>query len=252
MISRKVDLKNMILDTLRTKNEELTFYELLDFIVQYFGNIIPFREPDPYDMLDESEEDLYAQDTRIFSQYIGGLENSSAPLLDYYEFDEYIVKYKYNGKEVILGATYSDESPWDEMLECFTAVAIIPIGTKKRGHIGTIESFAGLDIIDYTDKVEEYDSKYEKEYREYFSKMLTGIKEKTENTFDKYEFSETEKYFIQEVIKEFDIPASVVIKDGYLCIDCLVNLESSYTYKIASIVYFFDFITQIIDKFMYL
>lgn len=252
MISRRVDLKNMLLNALKMRNEDLTIYELLDFTVQYFGNIIPFREPDPYDMLDESEEELYAHDTRMFSQYIGGLENASAPLLDYYEFDEYIVKYNYNDREIILGATYSEENPMDEYSSCFTATVIVPVETQKRGHIGTIPGFSGLDIVNYTDKVDEYDSKYADEYREYFSKKLPKIKEKLETTSEKYEFSETEKYFIQEIIREFKIPASVVFKDGYLCIDCLVTLNRNYADMITGVVYFFDFITQIIDKYMYI
>lgn len=252
MISRRVDLKNMVLNTLKMKNDDLTFYELLDFTVQYFGNVIPFREPDPYDMLDESEEDLAAHDTRMFSQYIGGIENASAPLLDYYEYDEYIVKYNYNDREITLGATYSEENPFDDYSNCFTATVIVPIETQRRGHIGTISDFMGLNIADYTDKLEEYDSKYAEEYREYFSKLLPKIKEKKESVSEKFVFTEAEKYFLSELIKEFKIPASVVLKDGYLCIDCLVTIHRNYTDMIAGVVYFFDFITQIIDKYMYL
>ena len=58
MISRQVDLKNKIVNELLSKKEELTVYELLDVIVQQFGDIIPFKEPDPNNMLDESEEDF--------------------------------------------------------------------------------------------------------------------------------------------------------------------------------------------------
>ena len=81
---------------------------------------------------------------------------------------------------------------------------------------------------------------------------LPKIKEKTENTSEKFVFTEVEKYFLSELIKEFNIPASVVLKDGYLCIDCLVTIHGNYTEMITEVVYFFDFITQIIDKYMYL
>ena len=249
MISRQVDLKNKIVNELLSKKEELTVYELLDVIVQQFGDIIPFKEPDPNNMLDESEEDLYAHDTRMFSQYIGGIENGFAPLLDYYEFDEYIVKYLYKNKEVILGATFEEQHPAYNYLSCLTATVIIPIDSEKRGHLGTIESFSNIDVIDLGDKLEDYDLKYAEEYQGYFSDKLPKIKEKTKFVSEKMIFTEEDKYFLKEIIKEFDIPSSVVFKDGYLCVDCIVKLSSIYPDKITDIVYFVDYLSQIIDKF---
>ena len=252
MIEENNELKNKIFEDLMLKKDDLDIYGMIKEVLKYYAQIIPFKEPDPNNMLEEAEEDVYPCDTRLFSQYIDGIESKAAPLVNQYEGDDIAIKFDYKNKECIMGITYEEYTPYeDSEFNYLNSTVIVPISSEKRLHIGTYEDYLNKKVIDYNDKLDEYDSKYGEEYQDYFSDKINKIKdiENFSKPMVKYNFSELDKMWFLELLEKFGGDASIVMFYGYLIIDVSVPLNNNLESNILKIIDFVQFINNVIEKF---
>lgn len=252
MIEKNESLKKKIFEDIMNNREELDVREIIIEVLKHYAELIPFKEPDPDNMLDEAEEDLYPADTRLFSQYIGGIESGTAPLTNQYQYDDIAVKFNFNNKECVMGVTYEEYTPYDEEFSnCFTSIVVVPISSEKRLHVGVIEDFLKRRIVNYNDKLDEYDSKYGEEYKGYISDKFTKIKDVVDYSKPtvKYNFSEYDEEWFLELLNEYNLESSIVLFHGYLIIDSLVYLKNVKELNVQRIIDYMEFIKNVIKKF---
>lgn len=252
MVEKNESLRRKIIEDIVNSGEDFNTYDIIIEVLKYYSTLVPFKEPDPDNLLEEAEEDVYPCDTRFFGQYIGGIENGMAPLVNQYEGDDIAIKFNYRNKDCIMGVTYQEYTPYEEMFSnCFTSTIIVPIPSDKRLHIGVREDYLKRKIVNYNDKLDEYDSKYGEEYQGYFSDNFSKIKdvENFSKPTVKYNFSEIDELWLQELLDEYKVEASIVMFHGYLVIDALVNMKDNFELNIRRIIDFIEFVNQVINKF---
>lgn len=253
MIEKDETLRKQIFEEIMSNSKELDVCEMIIEALKYYAELIPFKEPDPDNMLEEAEEDLYSADTRLLNQYIWGIESASAPPINHYEYNDIAVKFNYkNNNECIMGITYEEYNSYqEEYSNCFTSTVVVPIASERRLHVGAVDGLFGREIANYNDKLDNYDLKYGEEYKGYISDKFSKIK----NVVDfskptvKYNFSENDEKWFLELLNEYDLESSIVMFYGYLIIDSLVYLKSSTKLNVKKIIDYMEFIRNVINRF---